>query len=349
MHHTPSENLPLPSLIGTMALALNTNRTLMIENHHEAPSLRGMNGSSLRIRHGQRISSIIFAATLVALGFSWPCNALAQTPEQMLPGETLLCESTAASRSAEKVRSPVQGVMFAVFVKPGDAVRKGQLLGHLELDATKLQLDLAKQAFDSKSDIEAAEGHAEAWRVSREETEEAVRRRKMEESRLNWAIAMEKRYRGTYEMQLDLEKTQEIQYEYWKSQYEKRFFRAPMDGTVTEVIVDVGKPVAIAAHVFTINNNNSYLLPVTIPAQIAESAVPNKSIPVRSTVGKAVSHAVVDSVTDDPSSPGKKIVQLLIKADDFPPALRPKLKGMKFDVLMPQTTGESTEHTDSFR
>jgi multidrug efflux pump subunit AcrA (membrane-fusion protein) len=54
--------------------------------------------------------------------------------------------------------------MFAVFVKPGDAVRKGQLLGHLELDATKLQLDLAKQALDSKSNIEAAEGHAEARR-----------------------------------------------------------------------------------------------------------------------------------------------------------------------------------------
>lgn len=349
MHHTPSETSSLPKFIGEMDFAPNANRTLMIENRHEAPSLRAMNGSNHRIRHGHPISSIICTTALVALALSWPCSALAQAPEQMLPGETILCESTAAARSAEKVRSPVQGVMFAVFVKPGDVVRKGQLLGHLELDATKLQLDLAKQALDSKSDIEAAEGHAEAWRVSREETEEAVRRRKMEESRLSWAIAMEKRYRGAYEMQLDLEKTQEIQYEYWKSQYEKRFFRAPMDGTVTEVILDVGKPVAVAAHVFTINNNNSYLLPVTIPAQIAESAVPNKSVPVRSTVGKAVSHAIVDSVTDDPSSPGKKIVQLLIKADDFPPALRPKLKGMKFDVLMPQTPGESTEHTDSFR
>jgi len=327
----------------------NADFTLNIANRHEAPSLLGMNESKRHIRHRHMCYRAIFAPALLMLGLSWPCMARAQAPYQTQTGETLLCESTAAARSADKVRSPVQGVMFAVFVKPGDVVRKGQLLGHLELDATKLQLDLSKQALDSKSDIEAAEGHAEAWRISREETEEAVRRRKMEKSRLGWAIAMEKMYRGTYEMQLDLEKTQEIQYEYWKSQYEKRFFRAPMDGTVTEVIVDVGKPVALAGHVFTINNNNSYVLPVSIPSQIAESAVPNKSIPVRSAVGKAVSHAIVDSVIDDPGSPGKKIVKLLIKAEDFPATLRPKLKGMKFDVLMPQTPSEGTNEIDSFR
>jgi len=279
--------------------------------------------------------------------WSWPSAAIAQGLNHESPGQTLLCESTATALSAEKVRSPVQGVMFAVFVKPGDAVRKGQLLGHLDIDSTKLQRDMAKQALDSKSNIEAAQGHAEAWTVSRQETEEAVRRRKMEESRLNWAIAMEKMYRGTYEMQVDAEKSQEIQYEYWNDQYEKRFFRAPMDGTVAEVIIDVGKPVSTASHVFTISNNNSYLLPVTIPAQVAKAVSSNQHVPVRSTVGKAVGNAVVDSVTDDPASPGSKIVKLLIKADDFPPALRPKLKGMKFDVLMPQTSGESTYSTDT--
>ena len=54
---------------------------------------------------------------------------------------------------------------------------------------------------------------AEAWTVAREETEEAVRRRKMDESRLDWAVAMEKMYHANYERQLDAEKTQQIQYE----------------------------------------------------------------------------------------------------------------------------------------
>lgn len=308
-----------------------------------------MKGPNLRSHIVRRPQGLIFASAIVAFGFSWPYPAHAQSSYDTNTAETLLCKSTATSRSAEKVRSPAQGVMFAVFVKPGDAVKKGQLLGHLELDATKLQLNLAKQAMESKSNVEAAEGHAEAWKATREEIEEEVRRRKTEEIRLSWAIAMEKMYRGTYETQLDAEETQKIQYEHWKDQYEKRFFHAPMDGIVTEVIIDVGKPVAMASHVFTISNNNSYVLPVTVPEQLANAAQPNQSIPVRSAVEKTVSQAVVDSVVDDPSAPGKKIVKLLIKADDFPAAVRPKLKGMQFDVLLPQTLKENTNQADTFR
>ena len=97
----------------------------MIENRHEAPSLRGMNGTKHGIRHRYLISSIIFTPALAALGLSWPCTLRGQSLEQMLPGETLLCESTAAAHRPKKERSAVQGVMFAVFVKPGDAIRKG--------------------------------------------------------------------------------------------------------------------------------------------------------------------------------------------------------------------------------
>jgi biotin carboxyl carrier protein len=287
--------------------------------------------------------------TLAALGFGCPQAAHGQTPYQTQAGEMLLCKSAAASRVLEKVRSGTQGVMFAVFVKPGDAVRKGQLLGHTELDATKLQLDLAKHTMISKANVEAAEGQAEAWKVAREETEEAVRRRKMEESRLDWAIAMEKFHRGNYEVQLDAETTQEIQFEYWKDQYEKRFFRAPLDGVVSEVLVDVGKPVTFATHVFTVSNDSTYALPVTVPAQIAEAAVPDQTLPVRSSDGKSVSRAKVDSVTDDPGTAGAKIIKLLVKAADFPATIRPKLKGMKFDVLLPVASRDSGEQAGTFR
>lgn len=252
----------------------------------------------------------------------------------------VLFESAGASRVVEKVRSGTQGVMFAVFVKAGDLVKKGQVLGHTELDATKLQLDLARNAMNSKANVEAALGQAEAWTVAREETEEAVRRRKVAESRLDWAVAMEKMYRATYELQLDAENTQEIQFEYWKEQYDKRFFRAPVDGVVSEVLVEVGKPVNFATHLFTIRNDGTYALPVTVPTQIAEAAVPNKTLPVRSSDGKSVSRALVDSVMDDPAAAGRKIIKLMVKAADFPAATRPNLMGMKFDVLLPQAAKE---------
>ena len=303
-----------------------------------------MNGSNHCFRSGQRPSGIITASAIVALVVSSPNTTSGQTPYQTRSGEMLLCESAAASRAQEKVRSATQGVMVNIFVKPGDVVRKGQLLGNLELDATKLQLDLAKHALESK-----ANGQAEAWKVTREETEESVRRHKAEQSRLDWALAMEKFHRGNYGVQLDAEGTQEIQYEYWKDQYEKRFFRAPLDGTVTEVLVDVGKPVTYATHVFTVSNDSSFSLPVTVPAQVAQAAVPNQSIPIRTEDGKSVSRAVVDSVMDDPATAGHKIVKLLFKAADFPAAIRPKLKGMKFDVLLPQASRDATEQVGAFR
>lgn len=288
-------------------------------------------------------------SAVVALGLSWPSSVCGQTPYQTKSGEMLLCESAAASRVVEKVRSGTQGVMVAVFVKPGDVVRKGQILGHVELDATKLQLDLAKRTMESKANVQAAEGQAEAWKVTREETEQAVRRRDAAQSRLEWALAMEKMHRGNYEVQLAVEDTQEIQYEYWKDQYEKRFFRAPLDGTITETPVDVGKQVTYATHVFTVSNENTYSLPVTVPAEIAEAAVPNQTVPVRSADGKSVSRAVVDSVIDNPAAAGSKIVKLLIQAADFPATVRPKLKGMKFDVLLPQASHDASGEGGLFR
>lgn len=269
-------------------------------------------------------------------------NAHAQAPYQTKSGEMMLFQSAGASRVVEKVRSNTQGVMFAVFVKPGDPVRKGQLLGHTELDPTKLQLDLAQHTLNSKANVESAKSQAEAWTVTREETEEAVRRRKMDETRLDWAMAMEKMYQANYEVQLDAEGLQQIQYGYWKEQYEKRFFRAPVDGVISEVVVDVGKPVNYATHVFTISNETTYALPVTVPADIAEAANADETLPVRSADGKSVSRATVDRITDDPKSEGNKIVRLLIKAADFPASTRAKLMGMKFDVLLPQVAQNAT-------
>jgi multidrug efflux pump subunit AcrA (membrane-fusion protein) len=270
------------------------------------------------------------------VGCACPVAATAQAANPAPRGEMVLLESAAASRVVEKVRSGVPGVVVEVCVKVGDTVAKGQELGHTELDATKLQLDLAKHAMDAKANVEAAHGQAEAWTVTREETAEAVHQRKADKSRLKWALAMEKMYRGTYEMQLDAEAAQLIQYEYWKQQYEMRFFRAPVSGVVSEVLAEVGKPVSFASHLFTISNDNSYVVPVTVPAALAKAGVPQDRLAVRLADGGTVSQAAVESVMDNPLAPGGKIINLRVHALDFPVATRANLMGMKFEVLLPQ-------------
>jgi biotin carboxyl carrier protein len=281
------------------------------------------------------------AIAIIVLGYAILGQGEAQIPYQTQAGEMMLFESAGAVRVVEKVRAASQGMMVEVFVKVGDPVRKGQILGHTELESTKLQLDLARQAMDSKANVDAAQSLADAWTVTREETQEAVRKRKSEESRLAWAIAMEKMYQAQYEAQLDAENTQRIQYEHWKCQYENRFFRAPVDGIVSEVLVEVGKPVNLASHVFTVSNENTYALPVTMPSQLASAAVLNETLHVRSADGKSVSAARIDSVTDDPRSAGRKIVRLLVRVADLSAVTRANLMGMKFDVLLPQIAQEN--------
>ncbi len=273
------------------------------------------------------------AALFLAVAF--PGIIQAQAPRLTHSGDMILCQSAAASKVVEKVRSGAQGTMVETYVKVGDSIKKGQILGHTELEATKLQLDLARHTMESKANVESAKGQADAWSVTREETQEAVRRRKMEKTRLDWAIAMESMYRGTYEAQLEAENAQTIQYQYWKDQYEKRFFRAPVDGVISEVLVEVGKPVAIAAHVFTIRNEDAWSIPVTVPAELADAAAKQHSLPVRTADGKAVSQATISSVVDDPRNAGSKILKLLVLASDFPAAIRAKLTGTKFGVLLP--------------
>lgn len=253
----------------------------------------------------------------------------------------MLVESAGASRVVEKVRAGAPGVMVEMLVKVGDMVKKDQILGNIDCDAAKLQLDLARHAMEAKANLESARNQAEAWTVAREETEEAVRRRTAAKSRLEWALAMEKMYRSQYEGQQETEKAQIIQYEYCKEQFDKRFFRAPVDGVVTAVLAEVGKPVAFATHVFTISNETEYAVPVAVPAALAAAAVPQSTLPVRAADGKSECHALVESVINDPRTAGGKIIKLLVHAADFPKLTGGELLGMKFDVLLPPVAGNT--------
>jgi multidrug efflux pump subunit AcrA (membrane-fusion protein) len=280
----------------------------------------------------------LMAIAVAGLGFCGMAGA--QVPYRSQAGEKFLFESAGASRVVEKVRAESEGTVVRVFVKPGDSVVKGQVLGHLELDAAKHKLNLARHAVESRSSVDAALAQADSWTVTREEIELQVRKRSLEQSRLEWATAMERMYRANFEQKLEDEKAQKLEFEFSEDQFEKRHFRAPVDGIVTEVLVEVGKRVSIASHGFTISNDNAFSLPLIVPDAIADAAVSEKVLPVRTSDGKSVGEAKVDSVTDDPKSTGSKIVRLLIKAADFPLVTRNKLMGMKFDVLLPQVALE---------
>ena len=262
-------------------------------------------------------------------------HAVAQETKPSIHGDSLLVESDAASSVVGVVRSGAPGTAVEVFVRTGEKVVKGQILGHLELEATRLQYDLAKQALEDDTRLRAARSQSEAWSITRDETEEAVRKRNSEKTRLEWAIAMEEMYRANYEAQLEAKEIQRIQFDYWKDQYERRIFRAPAEGIVTEVKIQPSDNVKMAQHVFTVSNDNAYEVPVVVPAAIAETAASEKTVPVRTADGSPTIHARVNGVRDNPRKGGSKILSLLIQASDLPAAMHSRLHGMKFNVLLP--------------
>ena len=290
-----------------------------------------------RFHSGQRLSGIQSGiAALAILGALLPPAAEAQRIYRSKLSDKVIVESGTAAQVSEKVRAGAPGVLVEVFVRVGETVKKGQVLGHTELAATKYQLDMAREALANESALQAAKGHADAWVATRLETEDALRKRKVDKTRLDWATGMEQYHRGNYEAQLEQKKVQRIQYDYWKDQYEARYFRAPVDGVVTEVLLDVGKSVTYATHVFTIANEESYMVPVTVPAEFAAAAIPDTTLPIRLSNGTHVARGLIDRVVDDPKAPGKKIITLLVNHKDFPASISGNLSGAKFDVLLPQ-------------
>jgi multidrug efflux pump subunit AcrA (membrane-fusion protein) len=307
-----------------------------------------MRTTDLRFHSGQRLSGcqLLFSAAAF-MACIWPLPLAAQSFRRAKLDQKIIIESGGATQVAEKVRAKAPGVVVEIFVNVGDEVKKDQILGHTELDATKYQLDLARLALEGRGSIDSALGQADAWTANRQETEDAVRRRKVEKSRLEWATGMEQMYRGAYQAQLDKQKIQRVQYEYWQEQYDNRFFKSPVDGVVTEIKAEIGKKVDYATHLFTVGNEESYVLPVTVPEELAGGAVPGSTLPIRSTTGGYVGRGLVQSIISDPKSPGKKIVKLLLDERDVPASTSANLPGMKFDVLLPEPQTSDTTQEDT--
>lgn len=280
------------------------------------------------------ISGILTAAFAVGLLFAG--KVFAEAPILPTADALLRFESGAAARVIEKVRASRPGTVIEVSVKVGDTVKKGQLLGHTELDAVKMSKDVAQANLEAQGNVDEKFWQHKAWTIQREEAEEAVKKRQVPKSRLEWATSMEKMYEAMYRTQLEAEDLQKLQYEFYTQEYDARFFRAPVEGVVSEVLVTPGQGVNFATHVATVKNEAQFSVPVTLPVSLADSAMRAGTLLVRSPNGRAMIRAVVDSMIDDPSAPGeRKIAKLLINEADLPSIPGQKTEGVKFDVFVP--------------
>ena len=101
-------------------------------------------------------------------------------------------ESETAEQATDQVRVQRVGTVVALFVKPGDPVKKGQVLGHTELDQAKLNLDTAAANLESEGTLNQMYWQHQAMIHSREDAEDNARKRLISQNRLQQALSMEK-------------------------------------------------------------------------------------------------------------------------------------------------------------
>lgn len=253
-------------------------------------------------------------------------------------GKETWITSGGATAAEEIVRIGAPGTIEEVFVQVGDAVSKGQRLAHTELYSTKLNLDIAKANLEANGTVYQNLKQYVSASIQREQAENAAAQNKNKTTtyQLEYAQAQEEMAKGQYEAQLDTKKVQKIQLDYWESEYKRRIVCSPMDGTISQVLVKPGVGVNYATHVFTIRKEGYYSVLVTVPTALAGTAAQMHSLMIQGPNGGLI-NAVVDSVTDDPSAPGKnKIFKLLVPGNEIPVTNGAKPDGMKFDVLIPK-------------
>jgi multidrug efflux pump subunit AcrA (membrane-fusion protein) len=274
----------------------------------------------------------LFCVVAVSLSIAAPTDAAEpQTNQSAAPTRV---PAGAAEPVVEVIRTKRAGTVVALLVKPGDVVSKDQVLGHIELDAAKLSVDTARANLEATGTLDQMFWQYQALTVTRGEMEEAVRKRTAPKSRLQYALHMEKWAKAQLEAQQDLKKVQKINFEHYQNEYESRFFRAPIEGVVTEVKVAVGQVVGIGAVAFTVSNESRLSVPVAVPVPAAAAALQAGKLSLRAEPGQPTIWAKVAGGSGHPSTPGvKKSLHLSVNKSDLPAGVA--CKALKVEVLVP--------------
>ena len=145
------------------------------------------------------------------------------------------------ARQSVEVRSPVEGVIDALHVRRGDAVKKGQLLATLASGPERAGLELARSRAGMQGELKSAEARVELARKKWERAEELQKKKFVSENARDEALAeyrlAEEQLRAAREnrrlAELDMKRAEEV--------LAQRSIRSPVNGLVVEILLRPGE------------------------------------------------------------------------------------------------------------
>lgn len=164
-----------------------------------------------------------------------------------------------------EVGSPVVGIVGAVNVERGAAVRKGQVLATLRSDVEHASVNVAKTRSQAEADVRTAEANLKLARITQQRGEELVGKKFISQQALDKSIAET----AVAEQKLKLAREQ---LEVWgselglaRAQLGQRSIRSPLDGIVAERYVWPGERVEEKA-LFKVVKINPLRVEMVLPA-----------------------------------------------------------------------------------
>lgn len=187
--------------------------------------------------NGLRLKATISALVALA-GWAAPAAHAQQTPQSQQPLGCLIEPDYVA-----EVGSQVVGVIAAMRVERGQAVRQGQVLAMLRADVERAAVSVARSRSDAIADIQAAAANA-AFAKQREERARDLLAKKFisdqayDQIRTEADVAAQKHAQSQEQRRLA-----QRELELASSQLEMRTVRSPVNGVIVERYMSIGERV----------------------------------------------------------------------------------------------------------
>lgn len=170
----------------------------------------------------------------------------------------LIAPSVAPAATIEGFTEPIRkielapaesGVIDAIDVREGDAVRKGQQLALLDCDVLYVTLDMAKASVQSHGRLDSAKAERDlrALRLERLATLKTrgnATQEEVDRARTDWQVA-----EANLLSMIEQHKLDEFEYKKTQAMIERRTLRSPIDGVVTRIFKEEHEYVAANAPV----------------------------------------------------------------------------------------------------
>ncbi len=133
------------------------------------------------------------------------------------------------------------GLLETVFVKPGDRVKSGEVLAHLDMALADVQLAIAQAQSESQGKMEQVQAEAELAEKKVRSIQQAREKKHSTQSELDRAIAELKIVEGRLQAEKDESQVLSLQAERMEKLLEQRKVTTPIDGIVVKLLKSPGE------------------------------------------------------------------------------------------------------------